>query len=890
MPLAPGTRLGPYEVVDRIGVGGMGVVYRGRDTRLRRDVALKVLPDLVAGDPGRLARFRREAQVLAALNHPNIGGIYGVEDANGIPALVLELVEGSTLADRIAQGPMPLDEALPTARQIADALEAAHGQGIIHRDLKPANIKVRPDGTVKLLDFGLAKACDPELSPDSSSSPTITGPVTRPGLILGTAAYMSPEQARGKAVDKHADIWAFGCVVYEMLAGKRAFDGDTVSDTLAAIMRGEPDWNALGPSTPWTIRRLLRRCLTKEPKDRLHDIGDAALEIRDALTMSDAELQAISPPFRAGRAPLTWPFAAVLLGGLVLVLVLVPYLRRTPTDTRTFRTSILLPPDLTLAPTLAPSSRFALSPDGRRLAFVVRVGDRNLLSMRSLDALAAQPLAGTEDAAYPFWSPDSRFLAFFAKGQLKRIDVSGGPPVTLAHASAPLPGSWNRDGVILFTGWSGRLYRVPASGGTPSPVTSLDGKSGDTAHASPFFLPDGQHFLYLAVGSTATGPNEDRALYVGSLDSEEPRLLLQGGANAMYAQGHLIFLRQNTLMAQPFDVTALKLTGDAVPIAEQVQIGRQVGSRGAFSVSETGVLAYQVGSTEVRSQLLWLDRAGRAIGPVGEPAEYGDIWLSPDAKHIVTSVLDPARMSRDIWRVDVESGLRTRLTFGPMDEESPIWSPDGSRVVFCARPKGPCDLYQKASSGVGAEEALLEDGVNKLPTGWSPDGRFVLYYRPSTSGENDIWVLPLFGDRQPFPFLQTPFNEAQGRFSPDGRWVAYVSFESGRPEVYVAPFPSATGKWRISTAGGSWPLWRRDGKELFYVQSQNKLMAAAVDGVGSVFKVGAARLLFETGWKSFGNPCVASGDGQRFLVNMLAEETTSVPITLVVNWPALLKE
>jgi hypothetical protein len=381
-------------------------------------------------------------------------------------------------------------------------------------------------------------------------------------------------------------------------------------------------------------------------------------------------------------------------------------------------------------------------------------------------------------------------------------------------------------------------------------------------------------------------------VYVGSLDSEEPRLLLEGGANAMYAQGHLIFLRQNTLMAQPFDVAALKLTGEAVPIAEQVQVGRQVGSRGAFSVSETGVLAYQVGSAEDRSQLFWLDRVGRAIGPVGEPAEYGNIWLSPDAKHVMASVLDPVRRSRDIWRVDVESGVRTRLTFGPGDEESPIWSPDGSRVVFCARPKGSYDLYQKASSGVGADELLLQDEFDKSPTGWSPDGRFILYFRPavSTAEEADLWVLPLFGDRQPHPFLQTPFNEAQGRFSPDGRWVAYVSHEAGGPEVYVAPFPIATGKWRISTAGGSWPQWRRDGKEIFYVQPENKLMAAAVDGRASVFEVGAVRLLFETRWKSYGNPCVASGDGQRFLVNMLLEETTSVPITLVVNWPALLKK
>jgi len=887
MPLTPGKCLGPYELVACIGSGGMGVVYRGRDNRLRRDVAVKVLADQFADDPDRLARFRREAQLVAALNHPNIGGIYGLEEADGIPALVLELIEGPTLADLIAESPMPLQDALLTARQIADALEAAHGQGITHRDLKPSNIKVRPDGTVKLLDFGLAKARDPEPSPVSTSAPTITSLMTRPGLVIGTAAYMSPEQARGEPVDKQTDIWAFGCVVYEMLAGRRAFPAETITDTLAAVLRAEPDWNALGSKTPWTIRRMLKHCLAKDRKERLHDIGDAALDIRDALAASDAGGRAASPRLGRGLALLAWPLAALSLGALVAV-VLAPHLRPTLTDPRAFRTSILVPSDLIYVPSLSPSSRFALSPDGRRLALVVRAGRRNQILIRSLDKSAAEPLAGTEDAAYPFWSPDSRFLAFFADGKLKSIDVSGGPPATLAHASSPFPGSWSRDGVILFTGWSGHLYRVSASGGTPSVVTSLETKMGDSFHASPFFLPDGRHFLYLAVGSVTAGPKEARAVYVGSLDSHEPRLLLPGGANAMYAQGHLIFLRQDTLMAQPFDVDGLKLTGEAVPIAQQVQIDRNIGARGAFSVSESGVLAYQVGSAEVRSQLVWLDRAGKTIGSVGEPADYGDIWLSPDGKQVAASVVDPARMNRNIWRIDLDSGLRTRLTFGRSDEDSPIWSPDGRRIVYSTSPKGPRDLYQKASSGVGADEALLEDAVDKMPTGWSADGRFVLYYRRSPSGDNDIWILPLSGQLKPHPFLQTPFNEAQGRFSPDGRWVAYVSDETGAPEIYVAPFPAASGKWRISTAGGSWAQWRRDGREIFYVESQNRLMAAPVDGRGSVLEVGAARLLFQTGWKSFGNPCVASEDGQRFLVNMLVEETAAVPITLVVNWPVLL--
>jgi len=912
--LESGTMIGFYRIEGLIGTGAMGHVYRALDTKLGRDVAVKVLPPISTSDPDRLARFQREARVLAALNHPNIATIHGIEDADEIHALVLELIEGETLADRIAhaggpQGPPPrLDDALHIARQIAEALEAAHEKDIIHRDLKPANIAITPNGIVKVLDFGLAKIYASE-SPaaDPRQAQTITV-ATREGMILGTAAYMSPEQARGQAVDQRTDIWAFGCVLYEMLTGRRPFSGETLTDTLAAILDRDPDWTALPETTPRSVQHLLQRCLQKDSRRRLHDIADARIELEDVAAANAVKREAPVGAHPAAR-PKRREGVAWAIAVLALVTAGVLYLRRPPVDTHVYRSALLPPAGVSLPPVgVTPSARFSISPDGLRIAFVgTEGGGVTRLWVQSLDGRSTQPLAGTEGGVVPFWSPDSRFIGFLVDGSVKTIAATGGPPVTLTAGTNASSGgaTWNQDGLILFaaTGTGNPLYRVAASGGVPTPATTLHAEDGETRHAFPFFLPDGRHFLYLAVGSKTAGLNSPNGIYVTALDSNERKLLVPGGSNAMYAQGYLLFLRAQTLMAQPFDAERLELIGDAVPIAEGVAIGGQQGAAGAFTVSQSGILAYQTGPAGIASgdptglgvstRLIWLDRSGKQIGVLGEPARFGNLQLAPDGKRLAVSVGDLAERSSNIWLFDVARGLRTRFTFDPSDELSSVWSPDGSRIVFNASRKGVpiYGLYQKASSGAGDEEELLTDSPSlKQLVDWSQDGRFVLFMVGFPKPLNSLWVLPLFGDRKPFPFRETQFDETFGRFSPDGRWIAYSSNESGRNEVYVTRFPGPRGKSQVSAAGGTQPRWRRDGKEIFYLDPDNRMVSAAVNGAGSAFEVGAVRSLFATRAGGPGSVYDVSPDGQRFLVNTLVEEAAPAPITLVVNWPALVKK
>ncbi|HEV3214326.1 MAG TPA: protein kinase [Vicinamibacterales bacterium] len=885
MTLSAGTRLGPYEIQSALGAGGMGEVYRARDTKLSRDVALKVLPELFATDPDRLARFQREAQVLASLHHPNIAIIHGLEESNGIRALVLELVEGPTLADRLEQGAVPLDEAMPIARQIAEALEAAHERGVIHRDLKPANIKLTAEGQVKVLDFGLAAVVQDPSRPDvnATNSPTLTLGATRAGVILGTAAYMSPEQAAGKPVDKRADIWSFGVVLWEMLTGKKLFDGETVSHTLADVLRATIDFDQVPRTTPVAVRALLERCLDRDVKCRLRDIGEARVQIERYLTNPRRASEPAGPTSSWSRLAIGAAFAAAVLlvafGALSIV-----HLRETPPATPTTRFQVL-PPDKATA-----ADYPTISPDGLRLAFVATVEGKTLLWIRPLDSLAARSLAGTEDATSPFWSPDSRFLAFFSSGKLKKVDVSGGPPQTLCNAAGlARGGTWSSQGTILFSAGQGTpIWRVPAAGGTPARVTTVD-SALEQSHNWPQFLPDGRHFLYW-VFVRAQDP-EKNSVIIGSLDdrpdSPERRRLLPGDSMALYSAGHLLFDREGVLMAQPFDAARLQWRGDPFPVVQQVnQVLGRYGWR-AFSVSSDGSLVYRAGAG-TKTQLAWFDRTGKEVGRLGQPEDQLAPSLSPDQKRVAVAQRD-ARGQLDIWLLELARDTSTRFTtFQPAINSIPVWSPDSGRIVFNSNRDGHFDLYVRASSGAGNDEPLLKSSDPKSPTDWSFDGRLVLYQVQDPKTKYDLWVLPLEGDRKPVPVLQTEFNEMNGRFSPDGRWIAYQSDESTRAEVYVQRFPMSSGKVRVSTNGGNRPRWRRDGKELFYLNPDGKMMAVEVKATATALEAARPRELFQTRVASalFGAPTYdVTADGQRFLIDTALDEAGGpTPMTVVMNW------
>ena len=885
MTLATGTRVGVYEVVSLIGRGGMGEVYRARDTRLGREVALKVLPAAFAGDAERLARFQREATVLASLNHPHIASIYGLEESEGISALVMELVDGPTLAERMAAGPVSVAEALAIARQIAEAVESAHEKGIIHRDLKPANVKLTGEGAVKVLDFGLAKALSGESAGgDPVDSPTLSLAATRAGVILGTAAYMSPEQARGAPADRRADIWAFGVVLFEMLVGRQTFAGETVSDTLAAVLRAELEWSALPPDTPAAIRRLLRRCLERDRKKRLHDIADARLEIDEALAGSPEAptASAVQSQIRGGSR---WWIAATALATLAALTLAVVHLRESQPAPDTVRFNIPLPEKTSFA------GHLSISPDGRRVAFAGAGADgRMLLWIRALDQLEARPLAGTENSGYYFWSPDSRYIAFWADGRLKRIDASGGPAQILSSTPLALGGTWNADGVILYGSNASGIARVPAAGGKSETVTKLNASQQETYHAWPFFLPDGKHYLYM-VDNAQQGA---RTIYAGSLDSSIRKRLITATSGAYYVpsagadKGHLLYLREATLMAQAFDTRRLETTGEPFPVAEQV--GSFL-SRGYFSSSLNGVLVHRTGSS-LTGQLEWFDRQGKSLGRVGAPGVYNGLDLAPDGTRVAVTRPDVGS-GRDIWLLDAIRGTTTRFTFDPAEEMTPAWAPDGGRIAFSSSRNGPFDLYRKISSGAGNDDLVLRSEFSKRVCDWSRDGRYLLYTVDNQKTKSDLWVLsdPAGGgDHKPTPYLQTEFNEGLGQFSPNGRWVTYVSDETGRMEVYVQPFPASGGKWQVSTAGGMQPRWSRDGKELFYIGTNREMISVPVKTEGQ-FEVGipkplfTTRMAFTTLWYFF--RYAVAPDGKRFLIDSVEEgpaSASAAPITVLVNW------
>jgi serine/threonine protein kinase len=879
LALHPGARLGPYEIIAPLGVGGMGEVYRATDTSLKRQVAIKVLPASVAGEPERLARFQREAEVLAALNHPNIAHIHGLEKSDGTIALVMELVEGPTLADRIATGAIPTDEALPIAKQIAEALEAAHEQGIVHRDLKPANVKVRPDGTPKVLDFGLAKAMEPAgVAPNASQSPTITArAMTQLGRILGTAAYMSPEQAKGEPVDKRADVWAFGCVLYEMLTGRRTFDGDSFGEVVANVCKSEPDWNRLPAEIPESVRRLLRRCLNKDRKLRLQSIGDARIEIEEAQRQpSDRPQTTRSLSHRRARLP--WALVALL--SLVGLLQTVWIQRRPIGSTSEVRFEIA-------TPTTTDPFSLAVSPDGAKIVFVAESDGRPRLWMRSLDAVVAQPLAGTDDAFFPFWSPDGRSLGFFASGRLNRIDLDSGLVRQLANAPFPLGGTWNRDGTILFTpNFTGPIFSVAATGGQPAPLTRME--APQASHRFPQFLPDGRRFLYFATGTT-----EARSVYIGQLDGGAGSRLLDADAPAVYRPRQLLLVRQDKLFIQEFDPSNLALHGDPITVADQIPVDA-TSNLAALSASMSGTVVYRSGPAGGERRFVWFDRSGVEIGRVGDSGvAVPSLSMSPDGRRLcITRRVDG---NMDIWMLDVQTGRMSKVTSDPAEDAAPVWSPDGRRLAFNSNRSGVYDLYVKSMTDSEPEHLLLATPENKAPMDWSRDGRFLLYRSPGKTTGFDLWALPMDGERKPFPVVQTKFEERDGQFSPDGKWVAYQSDESGRVQIYAQPFPAGKRE-PISTGGGAQVRWRRDGKELFYIALDGRLMAVPVrlDSARQTIEAGVPAPLFATrvgGAVQGGNnqQYVVSPDGQRFLMSTVTETHTPA-ITVILNWTPKAKE
>ncbi|MEO5822757.1 MAG: protein kinase [Vicinamibacteraceae bacterium] len=883
--LTIGASLGPYVVEGVLGTGGMGEVYLARDTRLGRRVALKVLPEELADDPDRRARFQREAQVLAALNHPHIAALFGFEDRDGTHAIALELVEGPTLAERLARGPMPVSEVIAVGRQIVDALDAAHDLGIVHRDLKPSNIKIKADGTVKVLDFGLARFWRDrdETAADGGMHLGADPVVTSAGALLGTAAYMSPEQAEGGAADARSDVWAFGCVLYEMLTARRACAGETVADTLAAVLRAEPNWEALPAETPRPIRQLLERCLRKDRKRRLAAIADARWHFDEA-----------SRPLETRRRPSRLPWLLAAASAIVAVALAATMFRRSNASVlpaQVVEFAIEAPDGVAFGGLPGAGSgvaaQLAISPDGRAVAFVGTHDGASRLWVRDLDSLTSRPLAGTEGATFPFWSPDSRVVAFFAGDKLKKVPVAGGGAVELCDVAAGRGGSWSRDGVILFASLrAAGVQRVPSGGGAPVAVTSL--KPGEDGHRWPFFLPDGRHFLYTATSGPCCPPAQTSAIKVASLDRDAAtQTLLEVESAAGYASGHLFFGRAGTVFAQPFDVDQLALVGEAVPIAEHV--GWEGSRYVSASMSTPGTLAYSEGGTPTLQHITWYDRAGSVLGTLGGPTTYDTLALSPDERHVAVSMRSAGLLNLDIYVFDLATGNASRLTSHPGADTSPVWSPDGTRIAFARETDGRFSLHQVRIDGSG-EETLTSDDVRRLPTSWSRDGRFIAFSRPGASGASDVWLLPLFGDRQPYPIVQGPARETSGMLSPDGHWLAFVGDEGGRPDVFLLPFPEGGPRRRVSKESGSHPLWRRDGKELYYLAADpsrgNTLWAVAIDPSGHA---GEPTELFRPSAPRFseGQIYAVSNDGQRILGGGgRLSPSVAGPLRVLMNWPA----
>jgi hypothetical protein len=897
MTLAAGVRLGPYEILSALGAGGMGEVYKARDTRLERTVAIKVLPSNLSDDADLKARFEREAKAISQLSHPHICALYDVGNQDGVEYLVMEFLEGETLADRLTKGPLPTEQVLRRGIEIADALDRAHRQGIVHRDLKPGNVMLTKSG-VKLLDFGLAKTfaaggtawpagageAFSVLPTEQAASPALT----EQGTILGTFQYMSPEQLEGKEADSRTDIFAFGALLYEMATGQKAFGGKSRASIIAAILEREPaPISSISPMTPPAFDRVVQTCLAKDPDERFQTAHDVKLQLQwIAEAGSQAGAPAVVATRRKNRERAAWGIAAAAL--VLAGIATVGYLRRAPAKGFPIR-SFLLPPEKVDFQLMGDGcGSLTISPDGRKMTFAAKgPGGQNVLWIRSLDELNARPISGTEGAIFPFWSPDSRFLAFFADGKLKKVDVAGAPPLDLCDAPNGRSGGWNRDGVIIFSpDTTTGVFRIPASGGVATPVTMLDDAHGETTHRWATFLPDGRHFLYMAGSHGAATKSETNAIYLGALDSKERTLVVQTRSNVAYASGHLLYLRERILLAQPFDPGRGRFTGDPVPLAEGVEYDAGF-FRGVFSVSESGILLYSAGAAQNTASLIWYDRTGKPLGgPIGDPATFQGLAIAPDGKRFAAGIVDPGTGISDIWLVDAR-GVRTRFTFNSL-AESPLWSPDGNRIVYSRLEKTPrYGLYVKSANGAGAEEALYHADGSVVANDWSQDGRFLALNveKYGSKTRQDIWILPLSGDRKPYPFLATEFEEHGASFSLDTRWLAYTSNESGKSELYVVPFPGPGGKWQISTGGALGGGWAHSGKEILYVSPSYELVSVEVRVGAAGLEVGASKVLFKP-------PLVQTGafspQDDRVLLAVRPEGSEKPKVALIANWPAAL--
>jgi len=890
MSLSAGSRLGPYEILSPIGAGGMGEVYRAKDTRLDRTVAVKVLPSHLSSSPDSRERLDREAKTISQLSHPHICALYDVGHQDGVDYLVMEYLEGETLGERLLKGPLPFNQLLRYGIEIADALDKAHGHGIVHRDLKPGNVMLTKSG-VKLLDFGLAKAIlAPSSSPALTSLPTMGPALTQAGTILGTFQYMAPEQLEGREADARSDIFAFGAVLYEMATGEKAFSGTTQASLIGSVLRDEPrPISEVLPLAPRAFDRVVQTCLAKDPDDRWQTARDVALQLgwveRDRTAETSASL-----PIRRARFAAVIPWVVAAIGFVLAVLAVATSARKTPS--REVVRAFLPPPANSFFHFLdANSGPVAVSPNGRRLAFsVISPEGKTLLWYRDLDAPTAVPIPGTDEATFPFWSPDSRSLGFFARGRLKVVEASGSAPAprALADVFVARGGSWSADGTILFAPSVRQpLLQVPAAGGKPAPVTRLE--EGEIEHSSPWFLPDGRRFLY-RVRHSETGRN---ALFLGSLDSKERRLVLQIDSDVAYSpSGHLLFRRGDRLMAARFDAGKGRIEGEPVELAQGVEHNPATGKT-VFSVSEN-LLAYAHRSELRLSRLAWFDRTGRELGELGPPAVYMGPTLSPDGRKVAVTLIEQLTIPPDVWIYDAALRTGTRLTRGRLVELMPVFSPDGRRVVFTSNQKGPFDLHEiSLAAGGGEERTLFESENSKWPTGFSPDGRYLLFREFDRETLGDLRVLPLAGERRPRDFVATRYNEEQGDFSPDGRWIAYASDESGRMEIYVASFSEPGRRYRISSAGGSHPRWSHDGRELFYLVGGKTMTAVSVKPEGPDLAFGSPQPLFEARVEMlvdtlFGpSKYDVSADG-RFLIAVRASDEQPPPLVLVLNWTAAL--